>query len=224
MDTALLERAEAGSFMPGLDPVIGAGQVSSFAGNAPESLRPSGSDRDMSMSVGFVAGPAPSPDEVLRILIEDHGPAMFRLARSIMGDGALAEDVVQESLLKAWQAAGTLHDDSALRAWALRITHNTAISALRKRREDLRPPETMPELSTGPTVDRQVDGRLMVDELLLALDTLDPLTRSIVILREVEDMTYEDIASALDVALPTVKTRLFRARKQLAHGLEGWRV
>ncbi len=180
-------------------------------------------ERDLSTAMGFVPGPAPKPDDVLRILIEEHGPAMYRLARSIMGDGALAEDVVQESLLKAWQAAGSLHEDSALRAWALRITHNTAISALRKRREELRPPETMPETSQGPTVDRQVDGRLMVDELLAALDSLDPLTRSIVILREVEDMTYEDIASALGVALPTVKTRLFRARKLLATGLAGWR-
>ena len=179
--------------------------------------------RDLSHAIGFVPGPAPKPDEVLRILIEEYGPAMYRLARSIMGDGALAEDVVQESLLKAWQAAGSLHEDSALRAWALRITHNTAISALRKRREELRSPETMPETSHGPTVDRQVDGRLMVDELLTALDLLDPLTRSIVILREVEDMTYEDIAVALDVPLPTVKTRLFRARKLLATGLAGWR-
>jgi RNA polymerase sigma-70 factor, ECF subfamily len=218
MESALLERADAGLWHVLVDPVTQI--LTSLVDESPRV--PSG--RDLSLAVGFVAGPPPSPDEVLRILIDDHGPAMFRLARSIMGDAALAEDVVQESLLKAWQAAGSLHEGSALRAWALRITHNTAISALRKRREDLRPPETMPETSAGPAVDRQVDGRLMVDELLAALDTLDPLTRSIVILREVEDMTYEDIAASLDVALPTVKTRLFRARKQLAHGLEGWRA
>lgn len=164
-----------------------------------------------------------NPDEVLAILINEHGPAMYRLARSIMGDGALAEDVVQESLLKAWQAAGTLHEDSALRAWALRITHNTAISTLRKRREELRDPNTLPEGSQGASTDRQVAGRMMVDELMVALETLDPLTRSIVILREVEDMAYEDIAEALDIPLPTVKTRLFRARKLLAHRLADWR-
>ena len=164
-----------------------------------------------------------APDEVLSILISEHGPAMYRVARSIMGDGALAEDVVQESLLKAWQAAGSLHEDSSLRAWALRITHNTAISTLRKRREELRDPKLLPEASQGAGTDRQVAGRLMVDDLMVALDTLDPLTRSIVILREVEDLPYEDIAAALDIALPTVKTRLFRARKLLAHRLSDWR-
>ena len=165
----------------------------------------------------------PTPDEVLALLISEHSGSMYRLARSIMGDGALAEDVVQESLIKAWQAAGSLHEDSALRAWALRITHNTAISALRKRREELRDPSTLPESSHGASTDRQVAGRLMVQELMVALDTLDPLTRSIVLLREVEDMPYEEIAEALGVALPTVKTRLFRARKLLAGRLSDWR-
>ena len=169
-----------------------------------------------------LVGPAPSPDEVLRILIADHAPAMYRLARSIMGDGALAEDVVQESLIRAWQASGSLHDDSALRSWVLRITHNTAISTLRKRREELRDPAMLPERSQGAGTERQVAGRLMVDELMTALDTLDPLTRSIVILRELEDMPYEEIAEALGIALPTVKTRLFRARKLLAHRLSEW--
>lgn len=164
-----------------------------------------------------------TPDEILTVLIRDHAPAMYRLARSIMGDGALAEDVVQESLMKAWQAASTLHEDSTLRSWALRITHNTAISTIRKRREELRDPITLPEKTQGAGTDRQVAGRLMVDEFVRALDTLDPLTRSIVVLREIEDMSYEDIAETLDVALPTVKTRLFRARKQLAHRLEDWR-
>ena len=179
-----------------------------------------GSDREVTTI--HLIGPAPSPDEVLRILIADHAPAMYRLARSIMGDGALADDVVQESLMRAWQAAGSLHDDSALRSWILRITHNTAISTLRKRREELRDPLMLPETSQGAGTDRQVAGRLMVDDLMTAIDTLDPLTRSIVILRELEDMPYEEIADALGIALPTVKTRLFRARKALAHRLSGW--
>ncbi len=182
-----------------------------------------GNGSDGGVTTIHLVGPAPSPDEVLRILIADHAPAMYRLARSIMGDGALAEDVVQESLVRAWQAAGSLHDDSALRSWVLRITHNTAISTLRKRREELRDPAMLPERSQGAGTDRQVVGRLMVDELMQALDTLDPLTRSIVILRELEDMPYEDIAGALGIALPTVKTRLFRARKLLAHRLSEWR-
>ena len=146
---------------------------------------------------------------------------MYRVARSIVRDSALAEDVVQESLLKAWQAAGTFRGAS-LRAWALRITHNTAISALRKRREDIREPGTLPEGLDGIGPERSVAGKMMADELWKALANLDETTRSIVVLREVEGLTYEEIGAALDLPLPTVKTRLFRARRSLATSLAAW--
>jgi RNA polymerase sigma-70 factor, ECF subfamily len=164
-----------------------------------------------------------SADDMLRILIDEHSPAMFRVAKSIVRDSSLAQDVVQESLFKAWQAATSFRGDSSLKSWALRITHNTAISTLRKRREDIRSPELMPEVDVLHTTDRQVAGRIMVDDLWKALDTLDPLSRTIVILREIEGMSYEDISESLQLPLPTVKTRLFRGRKLLANALQEWR-
>jgi RNA polymerase sigma-70 factor, ECF subfamily len=165
-----------------------------------------------------------SPDAVLTELLETHVPSMYRLARSIVHESGLAEDVVQESLIKAWQAASGFRGDASVRSWALRITHNTAISMLRKRREELHDPAVMPESKDQPTgLDRQVQGRMMVDELWVALDKLDPLSRTITVLREIEGMTYEEIGEALDLPLPTVKTRLFRARKQLSGALEEWR-
>jgi len=163
-------------------------------------------------------------DQVLDELIHVHLPTMYRLAKSIVRDSALAEDVVQESLVKAWQAAASFRGDASVRSWALRITHNTAISVLRKRREESRDPALLPERGdAGPSLDRQVHGRLMVEELWAALEHLDPLSRTITVLREVEGMTYEEIAESLDLPLPTVKTRLFRARRHLATSLEGWR-
>ena len=163
-----------------------------------------------------------APDELLRQILEEHAPTMYRVALSIVRDRALAEDVVQDSLMKAWQAAGSFRGDSSLRAWALRIAHNTAISTLRKRREELRDPAMLPERGTTTTLDRQVQGKMMVNELWTALDTLDELSRTIVVLREVEGFTYEDIADALELPLPTVKTRLFRARKALSAELKDW--
>lgn len=163
-------------------------------------------------------------DQVLDELIHVHLPTMYRLAKSIVRDGALAEDVVQESLVKAWQAAASFRGDASVRSWALRITHNTAISVLRKRRDESRDPALLPEPENGaPSLDRTVHGRMMVEELWTALEQLDPLSRTITVLREVEGMTYEEIAESLDLPLPTVKTRLFRARRHLANTLEGWR-
>lgn len=164
-----------------------------------------------------------SPRRLLDELIDEHSAAMYRVARSIVHDASLAEDVVQESLVKAWQAAATFRGEASLRSWALRITHNTAISMLRKRREDVRAPETLPEADHGHSTDRQVTGKFMIEELWVALDRLDELSRTIVVLRELEGMAYEDIADALAVPLPTVKTRLFRARKSLANALSEWR-
>jgi RNA polymerase sigma-70 factor, ECF subfamily len=165
-----------------------------------------------------------SADALIQTVIAEHSESMFRLAKSIVRDSALAEDVVQESVLKAWQAAATFRGESSLRSWVLRITHNTAISILRKRREDYREPDLVPELpdALGQT-DRQATGRLMVNDLWIAIGELDVVSRSIVVLREVEGLSYEEIAALLDLPLPTIKTRLFRARKTLSTVLEGWR-
>ena len=164
-----------------------------------------------------------SAQELLDELIDQHAPSMYRVARSIVHAASLAEDVVQESLVKAWQAAATFRGDASLRSWALRITHNTAISTLRKRREDVRSPDLLPEQDHGHSTDRQVAAKFMVDELWVAIDRLDELSRTIVVLRELEGLSYEDIAETLSLPLPTIKTRLFRARKTLANALSEWR-
>ena len=167
--------------------------------------------------------PARTADELLRELINDHSASMYRVARSVVIDAALAEDVVQESLFKVWQKASSFRGESSLRSWALSITHNTAISVLRKRRDELRDPALMSEADAQPSTDRQVAGHMMVDELWDAIATLDPLSRSVVVLREIDGLSYEAIAEALNLPLPTIKTRLFRARKLLSNALSDWR-
>ncbi len=171
-----------------------------------------------------VMTPATDPRAVMQAMIGEHSAAMFRVAKSIVRDSALAEDVVQESLLKAWQAASRFRGDSSMRSWILRITQNTAISMLRKRREDFRDPLHMPELpDLVGQPDRQAAGRAMVHDLWIALGDLDQTSRTIVVLRELEGLTYEEISDVLDLPLPTIKTRLFRSRRALAAVLKEWR-
>lgn len=175
---------------------------------------------------GGAAGGVRSPDVTdlqLEELMVEHAEAAYRVALSVTKNAHLAEDVTQDAMLKAWQALPTFRGDSPLRNWVLRITHNTAISALRKRRDVLKDPFELPEQQAGHSVERQAHGRMALDAFEEALAELDELTRSIVVLREVESMSYDDIAELLDVPLPTVKTRLLRARRQLAGSLEGWR-
>ncbi len=162
----------------------------------------------------------------IEALVTEFGPAMFRVAQSIVGDRTIAEDVVQESLLRAWQHLADFRGDAPLKNWVLRITHNCAVSAVRRRREDVRDPTVMAETEQqvgGADTERTVTGRAAMAGLWQALDTLDATSRSIVVLREIERMSYEEISEVLGLPLPTVKTRLFRARRTLSERLKEWR-
>ena len=162
--------------------------------------------------------------EHLRALVNDHGDAIYRLALSVVRDPALAEDVAQETLVKAWLALPTLRDPSAIRSWALRIAHNTAISTLRTRRAVVTDPHEWPEAVNldERSVETNVQSSAVMSDFLGALDTLDDLSRSIVVLRELEGLSYDEIADVLNVPLPTVKTRLLRARRRLGAALREW--
>ena len=172
-----------------------------------------------------VAGITDARDDAedLRLLVIEHSEAIYRVALSIVRDSALAEDVTQDTLIKAWQALPSFRGDSSLKSWVLRIAHNTAISTLRRRRDVLHDPVELPEQTTGETVEQRVQHRAALADFEAALDRLDDLSRSIVVMRELEHMSYDDIAEALDIPLPTVKTRLLRARRTLASALGEWK-
>ena len=156
-------------------------------------------------------------------LVHDHADAVYRVALSVTRNPVLAEDASQDALIKAWQALPSYRGDAPLRHWMLRIAHNTAISLLRKRREDVMSPLDMPEHASAPdSVEVQVQDRLAIDRFEDALSELDGLSRSIVVLREVEGLSYAEMSDVLELPLPTIRTRLLRARRQLAHALDGW--
>ena len=167
--------------------------------------------------------PDADPDDLHRLVLE-HSDAIYRLALSVVRDPALAEDVSQEALVKAWLALPSFRGESSIRSWLLRITHNTAISTLRRRRAVVLDPHDLPERQTR--IDRSVESRVqshvVMDEFVEALDTLDELSRSIVVLRELEGLSYEEISDVLGVPMPTVKTRLLRARRRLSNVLRDW--
>ena len=165
------------------------------------------------MNQGSDDGAAEADAEAaLHELVEAHAASVFRVARSIVQDSALAEDVVQETFLRAWQKADTFRGEVPVRNWLLRIAHNVAVSTLRTVRDVSVDPARLPVRSEQPGPEVVVEAR---SDILEALAGLDPLDRSLVVLREVEGLTYDEICDVMDLPMPTVKTRLFRARAKL---------
>lgn len=184
-----------------------------------------GVDRTLDEPAGPSSDEAvPDPDDLHQLMV-DHSDAVFRLALSVVRDRALAEDVTQDTMMKAWLALPSFRGDASLRGWVMRIAHNTAISTLRSRRFVLSDPNEMPEAPVvhERSTERRVEGALAVDEFVSALDLLDDLSRSIVVLRELEGMSYDEISRVLEVPLPTIKTRLLRARRFLGNALQEWK-
>lgn len=196
--------------------------VSSPAGPVLWATRP-GTGSDGEPIAVPTAKEEPNPDDMHELMVE-HSDAVFRLAFSVVRDRSLAEDVTQETMLKAWLALPTFRGESSLRGWIMRIAHNTAISTLRSRRSILSDPNEMPEAPEiiEKSTERRVEGAAAVDDFVEALDLLDDLSRSIVVLRELEGMSYDEISRVLDVPLPTIKTRLLRSRRFLGNALKEW--
>ena len=162
-------------------------------------------------------------DRALAELVADHGDSVYRLARSIVHDPSLADDVVQETMVKAWRSLPDF-DGPVPRPWLLKVARNTAISLLRTRREQVRESSDLGEVpATGGGPDTTAVDRAALDQLWRAMAQLDETSRSMVVMRELSGLSYEEIAEVLELPLATVKTRLFRARRALQSTMKEWR-
>ena len=148
-------------------------------------------------------------------MVREHATAMYRVAVAVVRDSALAEDVVQEAIVRAWDHLHTFRGDGPIRSWLLRITHNVAVSELRRSREEAWDPDKLPARTVaGPEHSVAVSSEL--EEVRRAIGELDELSRSILALRVSEELSYQEIADTLGVTLGQVKIRLLRARRTLA--------
>lgn len=157
---------------------------------------------------------------------------LFRLARSILGDEAEAEDAVQEAYVRALGGLATLADPARIGAWLARITVNEALGRLRRRRtsvplEDIA--DALPDVSTRSTFLLSPFGRVNPEDAAMqtevkkllerAVDALPLHFRTVFVACEIEQMSVAEAAAALAINPVTVKTRLFRARRQLKRAL-----
>ena len=153
-----------------------------------------------------------------------HQDRVYGFALYLLGRPSAAQDVTQEVLLKLWERLDTV-DEARLVAWLMRVTRNACIDAHRRQRSYRRVVGVAPDdgLGQAPAADALPDAWAEAADfqarLRGALAALAEPYRSIVILREVQELTYEEISGAMDLPLNTVKVYLHRGRKKLRHHL-----
>jgi RNA polymerase sigma-70 factor (ECF subfamily) len=154
-------------------------------------------------------------------LVERTQRQVFTLAYRLVGDRHEAEDVAQESYLRAFRSLGGFREDARFETWLYRIVTNVAMTQLRKRgRFGVLLSEDRENTSPEPEV-RPVDEVIERDELRRALAELPPATRSIVVLKDVYGFSVQEIATETGLTEGAVKLRLHRARKRLKESIYG---
>lgn len=153
------------------------------------------------------------PSEMLAWL-----PRLRRYARVLRRSREDADDLVQDTLERAWSRAGLWQGVSDMRSWLFSIMHNLHVDGLRRGRLDMvdlddEPPEL-------PVAAPQSD-RLVMRDLGAALESLPPEQREVVLLVALEGMAYAEVAQTLDIPIGTVMSRLSRGRERLRAHLDG---
>lgn len=152
----------------------------------------------------------------------------FRLALRITLDRAEAEDITQETLIRMWEQRDGWNEIQSLEAWGLTICRNFALDHIRKRQlqvereqDFLAPslPDSSPLLLSAPPPDEQLDQKQRVEAVLQLIDQLPEVQRTVIQLRDIEGMRYDEIAQATGLSETQVKVYLHRARKRIRETL-----
>jgi RNA polymerase sigma-70 factor, ECF subfamily len=138
---------------------------------------------------------------------------LFRVALRVCRDRQKAEDLIQETYLQAWRSFHRFEIGTNLRAWLYKILFNVHYSEIRKERLELAPIEET--LAETITYDPPTPQRLTEEEVLSALERIPRDFQVPVLLADVEELSYREIADALQIPLGTVMSRLSRGRKLL---------
>jgi RNA polymerase sigma-70 factor (ECF subfamily) len=163
-------------------------------------------------------------------LVGKYERKVFRLAKNITNNQEDAEDVLQETFLKAYSHIGGFQGNSKFYTWLVRIAVNEALMKLRKRKSD-KTVSLDEGVDTGEEImvrevavwDDDPEQRYSQEEIRAilekAVEGLRPAFRTVFVLRDIEELSTEETANLLDLSVPAVKSRLLRARLQLREKL-----
>ena len=160
-------------------------------------------------------------------LVETYRDQVYRIALRMCGNAADADEAAQEAFLAAWKGLPNFRGDSQFSTWLYQLTTHAAIDLMRREKRQIaaeaqdqarHPAEDMTEVSApdpAPGPQQQAERRETQEAVRDAILQLTPEYRQIVVLRFLEDLSYEEIGAALKLPSGTVKSRLNRAKSQL---------
>ncbi len=158
-------------------------------------------------------------------LVTEHEKGVYAIAQRMTGNAEDAADMTQETFIKAYNSLSSFRGDSKFSVWLYRIATNVCLDFLRSRSrkptvslsvEDDDGEETQMDIADESQSPEQLLERgLTRDAVRRGLKSLSPEYRQILLLREIQGLSYEEIAEALVLEVGTVKSRIFRARKRL---------
>lgn len=144
-------------------------------------------------------------------------PRLRRYARALVGERAAADDLVQDTLERAWSKLHLYRHGTDLRAWLFTVMHNVHVNQVRAARPTAALEDGMPELAQ-----RAVQGdALLVRDLERAIAALPAAQREVLLLVALEDLSYDETARVLGIPIGTVMSRLSRAREKVRALMQG---
>ena len=162
-------------------------------------------------------------------LIARHGQALYGVALYLTGQASDAEDVLQETLLGAYEQLAKFEERASVKTWLTRILLNQAARLQRSRRvrravQAVNLSDPSRALLAATTTKSSVWASEVRMDVLSVLQTLSPEFREVIVLREFQGFSYQEIADALNIPAGTVESRLFRARQELKERLKDYLV
>lgn len=161
------------------------------------------------------------------LLMEKHERRMYAIALRMCKNREDAQDCLQEAMLRVYRSIGAFKGQSAFSTWAYRITMNTCLDELRRKKKSrdtsmdalLDQGWSPPDVSAAP--EKQAIRSELRRNLNSAINALPEDMRAAIILRDIHGCAYEEIAQTLDVNVGTVKSRISRARERLREKIRG---
>ena len=145
-------------------------------------------------------------------LVADFGDELYGLAAAMLRDRTAAADVTQETFLGAYRGIGSFRGASSLRTWLTGILMRQAWKAQRTRRRDPVALDRLEDRAGSSSATAAADARMDVQRML---EALSPEHHEVIVLRELQGLSYDEIVDVLGVPRGTVESRIFRARQRL---------